>query len=260
MGFTTSIFLFAFFPMCLLAYILCDRLSLLKKAGAFLNKIRAKDILLILFSLAFYMWACFDDVFRLCLYILLIYLAARWIEASRKKRLYINIYKEGQNDGSQTNKKLDLWGTLRTESVPRIYIWLLFGLWCHNPMLAIIMDIIFLFAGCFSRGEEIKKFIHRIRRIFRFCLEVTLGGAFINADTLPLSSRRSGTRLAARKRSVRQVPASLNGLLITNAPSRATFQLKAKKVQISCENSFTSCIFLHPMKSNLRCFQNIKIC
>lgn len=53
MGFTTSIFLFAFFPMCLLAYILCDRLSLPKKAGAFLNKIRAKDILLILFSLAF---------------------------------------------------------------------------------------------------------------------------------------------------------------------------------------------------------------
>lgn len=108
MGFTTSIFLFAFFPLCLLAYILCDRLSLLKKAGAFLNRIRAKDILLILFSLAFYMWACFDDVFRLCLYILLIYLAARWIEASRKKRLYINIYKEGQNDGSQTNKKLFL--------------------------------------------------------------------------------------------------------------------------------------------------------
>ena len=108
MGFTTSIFLFAFFPLCLLAYILCDRLSLLKKAGAFLNKIRAKDILLILFSLAFYMWACFDDVFRLCLYILLIYLAARWIEASRKKRLYINIYKEGQKDGSQTDKKLFL--------------------------------------------------------------------------------------------------------------------------------------------------------
>ena len=146
MGFTTSIFLFAFFPMCLLAYILCDRLSLLKKAGAFLNKIRAKDILLILFSLAFYMWACFDDVFRLCLYILLIYLAARWIEASRKKRLYINIYKEGQNDGSQTNKKLYLWGTLRKESVPRIYIWLLFGLWCHNPMLAITVDSRFPFA------------------------------------------------------------------------------------------------------------------
>ena len=83
--------------------------------------------------------------------------------------------------------------------------------------------------GYFSWGGEIKKFVHGIRRIFRFCLEVALGGAFVNADTLPLKSRRSGTRLAARKRSVRQVPASFHGLLITNVPSRATFQSKAKK-------------------------------
>ena len=39
-----------------------------------------------------------------------------------------------------------LWGTLRKEGAPRIYIWLLFGLWCHNPMFVLIMDIIFLFA------------------------------------------------------------------------------------------------------------------
>ncbi len=97
---------------------------------------------------------------------------------------------------------------------------------------------------------KLKKFVHGIRRIFRFCLEVALGGAFVNADTLPLKSRRNGTRLAARKRSVRQVPASFHGLLITNAPSRATFQSKAKKVQTSCENGFTSCIFPHPVNSN----------
>ncbi len=54
--------------------------------------------------------------------------------------------------------------------------------------------------------------------IYKFCQEAALDGAFINADTLSLSSRRSGTKLTARKQSVRQVPASFNGLLITNAP------------------------------------------
>ena len=73
-----------------------------------------------------------------------------------------------------------------------------------------------------------------------FCLEAALDGAFVNADTLPLRERRSGTRLAARKRTVRQVPASFNGLLITNAPSRATFQSKAGDLPI----------FPTPMKSN----------
>ena len=28
------------------------------------------------------------------------------------------------------------WGTLRKEGAPLIYIWLLFGLWCRNPMIA----------------------------------------------------------------------------------------------------------------------------
>lgn len=108
MGFTTTIFLFAFFPVCLLAYILCERLSHFKKIGGFLNKIRAKDILLILFSLAFYMWSCFDDVFKLCFYILLIYLAARWIESQRKKQLFLNIYRPGENGRPAVHKKLFL--------------------------------------------------------------------------------------------------------------------------------------------------------
>ena len=48
--------------------------------------------------------------------------------------------------------------------------------------------------------------------------------------SIVISERRSGTRLAVRKRPVRQVPASFNGLLITNAPARATFQSKAGKL------------------------------
>ena len=34
------------------------------------------------------------------------------------------------------------WGTLRKEGAPMIYIWLLFGLWCHNPMLAILAILV----------------------------------------------------------------------------------------------------------------------
>ena len=58
----------------------------------------------------------------------------------------------------------------------------------------------------------------------RFCLEVALDSAFVNADTLSLNERRSGTRFVARKQSAHQVPASFNGLLITKALLRATFQ------------------------------------
>ncbi len=50
--------------------------------------------------------------------------------------------------------------------------------------------------------------------------------------SIVISERRSGTRLAARKRTVRQVPASFNGLLITNAPSRAAFQQKDGSLSI----------------------------
>ncbi len=64
--------------------------------------------------------------------------------------------------------------------------------------------------------------------------------------SIVINSRRSGTRLTVRKRPVRQVPASFHGLLITNAPSRATFQSKAGKFVY----------FPHPMNSNCRLDQN----
>ena len=67
-------------------------------------------------------------------------------------------------------------------------------------------------------------------KINSFCQEDALGGDFVNADTLPLRERRSGTRLAAHKRTARQVPASFHGLLITRSPSRAAFQTKAGNV------------------------------
>ena len=43
----------------------------------------------------------------------------------------------------RSTKKRAPWDTLRKEGAPIIYFFLLFGLWCHNPMLAIPMDLIF---------------------------------------------------------------------------------------------------------------------
>ena len=77
MVFTTQIFIFAFFPLCVVAYLLADRVEKIGRFGVWLKKLRAKDVLLIAFSLVFYMWACFDDVFKLILYILLVYILAR---------------------------------------------------------------------------------------------------------------------------------------------------------------------------------------
>lgn len=46
------------------------------------------------------------------------------------------------------NKRERSLGTLRKEGAPMIYIWLLFGLWCHNPMLAKLMD--YTYVHCLS--------------------------------------------------------------------------------------------------------------
>ena len=56
MVFTTQIFIFAFFPLCVVAYLLADRVEKIGRFGVWLKKLRAKDVLLIAFSLVFYMW------------------------------------------------------------------------------------------------------------------------------------------------------------------------------------------------------------
>ena len=76
MVFTSQIFVFAFFPLCLAAYLFVYWLESRGKFGTCLVKMRIKDIILICFSLAFYMWACFDDMFKLVFYILVVYIFA----------------------------------------------------------------------------------------------------------------------------------------------------------------------------------------
>lgn len=102
MGFTTQIFLFVYFPLCLLGFLAANWSERWGAFGKLVQKLRLKDLLLIGFSLLFYMWACFDDVIKLCLYIAVVWLAGCWIGRSRKKGLHIHIH------GSEEGKKLYL--------------------------------------------------------------------------------------------------------------------------------------------------------
>ncbi len=97
MAFTTQIFTFVFMPI---TFILYYPLWFLQKRWAFLQKFRATDILLILFSLAFYSWTCFDDAFLLLAYIVLVYLFGTLIKHFRHKGLYIQLYNKQGGGGS----------------------------------------------------------------------------------------------------------------------------------------------------------------
>lgn len=89
MAFTTQTFVFVFFPICILVYYL----SLLMQTKGILSKVltkyRVHDFVLIGISSCFYLWACYDDLYRFLLYILAIYLLGNVIEKIRKKDYWI---------------------------------------------------------------------------------------------------------------------------------------------------------------------------
>ncbi len=99
MVFTTQLFTFVFLPISVFAYLLVDKISDIKWLDRILTKIRAKDIILILFSLVFYAWACFDNVYRLIIYIVLLYALAELISYFKNKNSYVLI-----NSSSVTGK------------------------------------------------------------------------------------------------------------------------------------------------------------
>ncbi|WP_345941221.1 MBOAT family O-acyltransferase [Merdimmobilis hominis] len=76
-----------------------DRLSCIKKLQWLFDKLRIKDIILIVFSLGFYMWSSFDNVFRLIFYIFVVYLLGLWIQTVKSKGYYFSIHQ------SQTSEK-----------------------------------------------------------------------------------------------------------------------------------------------------------
>ena len=108
MVFTTQIFLFVFFPLCIASYILVDRVCCFPGIRQLLSKLRIKELIIIAFSFLFYMWACFDDGFRLLLYILVVYLLAQWIAYTKSKGYYINLYCDTHNQQECGQKRLYL--------------------------------------------------------------------------------------------------------------------------------------------------------
>lgn len=84
MAFTTQLFLFAFFPLsfavCLLSQLLQTRTPLAR----LLERLRLADLALIGGGCLFYLWTCFDDVLRLLVYILVVWLLGLGIHRCRK--------------------------------------------------------------------------------------------------------------------------------------------------------------------------------
>lgn len=74
MPFTTQIFTFAFFPICILGYYLVALLQGKGLLSRFLSRIRATDIALIGIGCVFYMWTCFDNIIKFLAYIFVIYI------------------------------------------------------------------------------------------------------------------------------------------------------------------------------------------
>lgn len=98
MIFTTQLFLFAFFPICLTLYVIVEAMCQFKTLGKYLEKYRIKDLIIIIFSLTFYMWAGVTNGFKLILYIIGIYVLSRCVSYCKSKKLYINIEQEKSTD------------------------------------------------------------------------------------------------------------------------------------------------------------------
>ena len=82
MGFTSQIFLFVFFPILVAAYY---SVYFLSKRSAFLQKLRAVELLLIAVSLVFYAWAYVGGLGFLCLYIAAVYAMGRITQYMMKR-------------------------------------------------------------------------------------------------------------------------------------------------------------------------------
>lgn len=89
MAFTTEIFVFVFFPINFIIYYLITLMQQKSILCKFLNKYRASDLVLIGISSLFYTWACFDDIFKFFIYILIVYLFGVLIQSARQSSFCI---------------------------------------------------------------------------------------------------------------------------------------------------------------------------
>ncbi len=122
MNFTTSIFIFVFFPIAIAIYLLVEYLERRKIFSAFFTRFRINDVCLIVLSMLFYMWACFDDIIKLALYIIVVWLSGCWI--GRNRRLYIRIFqasKDGDQSGGDASRADEEGGQSGRDGKEKVY-------------------------------------------------------------------------------------------------------------------------------------------
>lgn len=76
MIFTSEVFLFLFLPVILALYFVTELLERNTFLYSLINKIRLKDLLIIIFSLIFYSWNSFYGLLLLIFYVFTVYLLA----------------------------------------------------------------------------------------------------------------------------------------------------------------------------------------
>ncbi len=90
MGFTTQIFLFVFFPISFALYAILSAVCKTNgTAKGFIEKLKLREILITLVSLAFYYWTGLTNVIQIVVYILVIHAFAKCIE-SAKSRVHVS--------------------------------------------------------------------------------------------------------------------------------------------------------------------------
>lgn len=102
MAFTTQIFLFAFFPICIILFYITELMQNKGKLSRFLTKIRAKDLILIGFGCVFYAWACFSDIFRFLIYIAVVYIFGRIIQRKHDAGFGITLVHKDDPENKRT--------------------------------------------------------------------------------------------------------------------------------------------------------------
>ncbi len=105
MGFSTQIFIFAFLPLCLLAYFLTGALGNVRFLAGFVKRLRCKDIVLILTGCVFYAWAFFDDLWRIWGYILVVYALGALVSHFSQSGTYLTVYRQDDTSLSTPPRK-----------------------------------------------------------------------------------------------------------------------------------------------------------
>ena len=108
MGFTTQFFVFVFFPICMVCYLTVQMLEKNKYLKNIIKAVRLSDLILIIFSMGFYMWTCFEDMYRFALYILFVYAAGKMIEKRRSRKFLLVTEDEcaGKEDHREDVRKI----------------------------------------------------------------------------------------------------------------------------------------------------------